>query len=1223
MRAIGRLCCDQRENASFLSEGIAGPFSSGAGRSCGFDSGTAFSIRSPSSAPAWLSAQLRTLRRIGFAAVAFFLMGLPILAQTSSATDTTTSCPAELTAGVVVESVPKIYESEMAGLTAGDIILTWSRGDAKGQISSPFDLDEVLTEQGLRGHSITLGGTRSGAKQEWVLGLLPGGIQVRPSLPPTLLAIYHDGQELTNAARFKVAEERWRASAAEGRKYQCVWLIPWLFFHAAEALTPEKDWTESDPLYQAALESAADVRPEVKVRLLYSWANTFYQRGDFANAEKYYQQALKEINATDQETLAAADVLHFLGVVAIVHGELTEAEEYLRQAYTIAEKLAPGSLESAVILESLGSLAAAHGDTEKAAKYNDQALEIVQQFAAGRPLDVNSLRIRAGEAIGRGDLTKAEGYFRQLLEILERTSKDSLDVGACLVNLGGVVAERGDLAAAEEYVLKAHTIFESLSPGSSAEAASLNGLGVIAEQRGDLPRAESYYRKSMVINKNLSPGGIAVAQNLDNLGNIAMQMGDPAQAEEDYRTALEIQVELAVGSLDVARSLHSLGIVTAARGYSAQAEEYYRQAQDIYERIEPGSLDEAETISNRAGLALDRNDLERAEQYFRQALSIRKSLSPDSRAYAESLLMLAGILWAKGEAEEAARLFGEALNVLDSQLAHLGGSSEVRAGFRARYADLIRLYVDLLLAQKKPEFAFQVLERSRARTLLELLAEAHVDIHQGVPPALLEQERVLQATLTAKSNRKINLLEGKHTDEQLAEVNKEMAAVLEQYQGVEAQIRSSSPAYAALTQPQPLSTREVQEQLLDPGTVLLEYALGEKRSFVFLVTPTSVDAYELPKRPEVEERAHRVYSILTSPNRWIDGETATQRIARIARDKREYQTAIAALSQMILGPVAAKIKGKRLVIVADGALQYIPFAALPEPGSAASKRPVPLIAEHEIVNLPSASVLALLRQQTNGRAARPKQVAVFADPVFDKDDPRVNRGKLIAPTESAAKMNPATFPLYQLTRSVGDVIGETRAVGSGLPRLVFSRQEATAIMALTSHGEGLEALDFQASRDLALSKVLDQYRIVHFATHGLLDNEHPELSGLVLSLVDSRGKPQNGFLELQDVYNMDLPVDLVVLSACETGLGKEINGEGLVGLTRGFMYAGAPRVVASLWKVDDLATADLMGRFYKAMLKDGTRPAAALRQAQLEMWKDKRWTDPYYWAAFTIQGEWK
>ena len=169
----------------------------------------------------------------------------------------------------------------------------------------------------------------------------------------------------------------------------------------------------------------------------------------------------------------------------------------------------------------------------------------------------------------------------------------------------------------------------------------------------------------------------------------------------------------------------------------------------------------------------------------------------------------------------------------------------------------------------------------------------------------------------------------------------------------------------------------------------------------------------------------------------------------------------------------------------------------------------------------------------------------------------------------------------------------------------------------------MEALDFAASRETATSRELEQYRIVHFATHGLLDNEHPELSGLVLSLVGPDGNPRDGYLDLEDVYNLTLSSDLVVLSACETGLGKEVHGEGLIGLTRGFMYAGASRVVASLWNVDDIATSELMSEFYKAMLRDGRPPAAALRQAQLAMWKQKRWSDPYYWAAFTIQGEWK
>jgi len=208
-----------------------------------------------------------------------------------------------------------------------------------------------------------------------------------------------------------------------------------------------------------------------------------------------------------------------------------------------------------------------------------------------------------------------------------------------------------------------------------------------------------------------------------------------------------------------------------------------------------------------------------------------------------------------------------------------------------------------------------------------------------------------------------------------------------------------------------------------------------------------------------------------------------------------------------------------------------------------------------------------------------------------------------------------------LTRSLEDVHGDQER--SGLARLAFSRREAAAIMAVTTPRDSMQALDFRASRETALNKDLSRYRIIHFATHGLLDNEHPELSGLVLSLVDSSGNPQDGFLDLEDVYNLDLPADLVVLSACETGLGKEISGEGLVGLTRGFMYAGASRVVATLWPADDAATADLMGAFYRGMLKGGLRPAAALREAQRHLMKQKRFSSPYYWAAFTLEGEWK
>jgi CHAT domain-containing protein len=299
------------------------------------------------------------------------------------------------------------------------------------------------------------------------------------------------------------------------------------------------------------------------------------------------------------------------------------------------------------------------------------------------------------------------------------------------------------------------------------------------------------------------------------------------------------------------------------------------------------------------------------------------------------------------------------------------------------------------------------------------------------------------------------------------------------------------------------------------------------------------------------------------------------------------------------------LRDKRLLIVSDGVLQYIPFAGLPDPIKTNA-----LIVDHEVVMAPSASVVGLLRQETANRKPASKMVAVLGDPVFSNDDPRVASARLGHP---ARVEKDSTVALRSGTESALD----------GLRRLRFSRQEADDIARLAGTNPKLEAVDFEANRNLATSDELGQYRIVHFATHGIINNEHPELSGIVLSLVDAKGQPQNGFLGMYDVYNLKLSADLVVLSACQTALGKEIRGEGLVGITRGFMYAGAPRVIASLWRIDDRASAELMKRFYAAMLGQKLRPAAALRAAQVSMSKDPRWHQPHYWAAFTFQGEWK
>jgi len=166
------------------------------------------------------------------------------------------------------------------------------------------------------------------------------------------------------------------------------------------------------------------------------------------------------------------------------------------------------------------------------------------------------------------------------------------------------------------------------------------------------------------------------------------------------------------------------------------------------------------------------------------------------------------------------------------------------------------------------------------------------------------------------------------------------------------------------------------------------------------------------------------------------------------------------------------------------------------------------------------------------------------------------------------------------------------------------------------------ALDFDASRARVLTNGLAPFRLVHFATHGVVDSRHPEMSGLILSLVDRRGRRQDGYLRLGDIYKLKLSADLVVLSSCDSALGKDLESEGIIGLPRGFLYAGAKSVIASLWKVNDDATATLMSRLY-ARLKKGETPSSALRGAQLEMEKDEQWSNPYYWAAFVLQGEYR
>jgi CHAT domain-containing protein/Tfp pilus assembly protein PilF len=1102
--------------------------------------------------------------------------------------------------GVVVEEVEAGREGDKAGLKVGDVILGWSRGDAAGKIESPFDYMWVDIEQRPRSE-VTLDGLRGKQKMSWTLSTGEWGITAGPIFTGKLQNTYKRTRELATTDHKSGAAKFWLKSGPPLPKIP--WLPAWSQFYAAKLFREVDEFDLADDAYRQAVGFSDDAGVVAKSRILNSWGGMYCRRSDMVKAAKLFRASVDVLGDNLSDSLMKAFYLSDLGAALAVESDFDSSIQLQEKALAIRRKNAPSSREVGESLSRLGSMEET-----------------------------------------RRNLTSAREYFKQALALEERYAPDSFAMGKTLNDFAGIAADQGDLVEAEMYGRRALAIWAKIDPRGGDISGSLLGLGNVAFYRDDMMSAKRFYHQALSISGRLPGEKATVAVILANLGSVALAQGRIGDAIAYETRGLEIQKKISRRESAYATILASLAEALVAKNDLKEARKVLAEVIAIQNQYHKDGLLKAIILRDLGDLDRKQGNNSLAANRYHQAEEILREAAPNSVSEAETLAALAGLSATMHDFPAAGGYYERSFLAFEGQVATLGSPADTLASYRANHGRFYRAYIDLLVQQHYPEKAFQVLERSRARTLLETLSAATVDIHQGADPELLKRERALQADIKARSDHRVHMLTQQHTLDQMKAIESEIADLTRQYDEVEENLRSTSPNYAALTQPKPLSTEEIQKQLLDKDTVLVEYSLGEKRSYAFVVTPDSLTAHELPSRVKIEQAARRLHRLLKNEDSNASQMMAlakpgtTSKTAQAESIQRETQRTAALLSRMVLDPIAGEIGNKRLLIVADGALHYIPFSALPEPSVheatlQRSPQPVPpLIVNHEIILLPSASVLAVLRKQQERKAAPTAEVAVLADPVFDKADARVlearhsspHTGTLAKnvrlPVESAKSMYDLATP--PLTRSLVDV-GLGRGAAYHLPRLRYTRREAEAIYAQVPQGSAMKALDFDANRATATSSDLSRYRIVHFATHGLLNSEHPELSGLVLSLVDRDGRPQDGFLGLQDIYNLNLSADLVVLSACETGLGKEISGEGLVGLTRGFMYAGATRVVASLWKVSDAATADLMAEFYRSMEQDHLAPAAALRQAQISMWKQKRWSDPYYWAAFQIQGEWK
>ena len=803
-----------------------------------------------------------------------------------------------------------------------------------------------------------------------------------------------------------------------------------------------------------------------------------------------------------------------------------------------------------------------------------------------------------------GGREEARGLLLRSLE-LARAAGDRRAEVKTLINLGLVHDDLGEAGESLRRYREALALARALAD-RQGEAAALHNLAGAYEALGRWEEALPRSREALELMRAAGDRR-GEAAGLNNVGLLHWRLGETAEARARFTAARSLAAQLGEGRTE-ARALGNLALLLREAGDLAAARAALEQASALARAA--GDPEIEGVVEHGLGrLALLARQTDAALRHAARSRELARGVG--ARALeADALLLTARAETERGALAPALAAAEAAVAGVEALRAAVGGPAQ-RAAFRASRAAVYETWVAVLMARERAEpgrghaaAALAAAERAKARSLLESLGEARAGLRQGADPALLAAERRARQEVNAGELARVERLRARAAPEELAAAERAFAAALGELERIEGELRATSPRYAGLTQPQALDLAALRAEVLDGDSVLLQMALGEERSFLWAVTRDGLASVELPPRAELEAAVRAAYGHLTERNRAPAGETAAARRARLAAADAAWEQAARELSQRLLAPVRDLLGERRLLVVADGALDYLPFAALPDPATGE-----PLIARREVVTLPSASIVPLLRREPSAGAARRQTLAVLADPVFSADDTRV------AAAAGAAGNLPAALR--------GGVDEDREAPPTRLPRLRFSRREAEAIAALVPPAERLVALDFGAARPLVEAGGLAGYRLVHFATHGLLDSRHPELSSLVLSLVDERGAPRDGYLRLHDIYNLRLDADLVVLSACRTALGREVRGEGLVGLTRGFMYAGSPRVVASLWSVEDRATAELMQRFYRGILADGLRPAAALAAAQRELLADPRWRAPYHWAAFALHGEWR
>lgn len=803
------------------------------------------------------------------------------------------------------------------------------------------------------------------------------------------------------------------------------------------------------------------------------------------------------------------------------------------------------------------------------------------------------------EQLGRCYFTQTEmaesaRYYDLALNIW-RQQPDVQKQADALIMLGYIDVRTGEWLNAVSYFTQAQSLIDEQDFGRLAQIAT--GLAALFNESGlsesalvQYQRAITYFQQSQD-ERGYNRMLLHIGYTHFLLGNYSAALTNLQQALTNFEgSRTRIESDIAESHEYFGQVYFALGQYQVALQHLEPTLVFYKQKQHLQEaaRVEAviGRIYEQQGFTSKA-----RQSYLEASRLFREQSN---QMDDSSVRFALGRLELntGNYELAEGYLKDSIQQTENVRRDLSTRL--------LTAAFSVRVHERYEAYIECLMRKHKSQrseqaevLAFEASELGRARSLTELLRDTQTTVLVGVAPQLAQQEKSLRQAIRTTVDQTVSLLATNYTKAELDSLQSELTSLREQHKRITAKLRHLNPDYDKIEEPPTYSLQQIQNLVVqDDQTVLLEYFLGPKASYVWAITRNGVKVFELPKADVITAAVRGVYeNVSKEPD---------------AVSNVHLSKAAAELAEMILRPVADQLTASRVIIVADGALNYIPFQLLPNPRADNE----PLVAKYEVINAPSASTLGQLRQEKQQRQHATKILAAFGDPVFASNYAQFkepNAGNVLAVTNT-------------VTRDIE--VEADKFDPNSIQPLLFTKHELANLTEIAGP-KSLVATGFTASRQMLDSLDLSQYSILHFATHGVLDPKTPERSGFFLSMVDATGHSQNGFITMQDVYRLRAPVDLVVLSACRTGLGKDVRGEGLIGLTRGFMYAGASSVVASLWKVDDEATAELMKHFYANMLQKGMRPAEALRAAQNTLRENPQWKSPHFWAGFILQGEFK